>query len=303
MAATRPDPAEREGESPEKQDHTERMSFFDHLSELRTRLLYSVGAILAGMVVGLYFAPSAFQIVAWPIQTALEQAGLSNKLVYTSPLGPLQVYITLGLYLGVLFASPIVLHQLWLFVAPGLYRHERRAVLSFLVSGVFLFLAGTAFGYYVLLPITLEFLLGIQGPFTPMISINAYFDLVLVILLGLGLIFQLPILIFFLSLFGLVTPGFLWRNFQYAVLLIAVIAAVITPTTDVLTMSVFMAPMIVLYLLGIGVSALVARRKAAQAGAQSPSVVTTVIVVLVVTAGAAAVAWAGAHFGWWRLPW
>jgi sec-independent protein translocase protein TatC len=251
----------------------------------------------------LYFADRAFELLAQPILEALKEAGMASRLVYTSPLGPLQLYITVGLYLGLVLASPVVLHQLWLFVAPGLYRHERRAVLSFVFSGVFLFLGGIVFGYFVLLPITLKFLLSIQGPFAPMISINAYFDMVLVILLGLGLIFQLPILVFFLSLFGLVTPAFLWRNFQYAVLVIAIAAAVITPTTDVLTMSIFMAPMIVLYLLGIGVSALVVRGKAAREGAKSLSLATTVIFVLVLTAGAAAVAWAGAQFGWWRLPW
>jgi sec-independent protein translocase protein TatC len=300
MAATRPEPA---GANAEPQDPTEKMTFFDHLGELRTRLLYSVAAVAVGAVVGLYFADRAFEFLAQPILEALKEAGMASRLVYTSPLGPLQLYITVGLYLGLVLASPVVLHQLWLFVAPGLYRHERRAVLSFVFSGVFLFLGGIVFGYFVLLPITLKFLLSIQGPFAPMISINAYFDMVLVILLGLGLIFQLPILVFFLSLFGLVTPAFLWRNFQYAVLVIAIAAAVITPTTDVLTMSIFMAPMIVLYLLGIGVSALVVRGKAAREGAKSLSLATTVIFVLVLTAGAAAVAWAGAQFGWWRLPW
>ncbi|HWQ03271.1 MAG TPA: twin-arginine translocase subunit TatC [Candidatus Nitrosotenuis sp.] len=287
----------------EQEDSSPRMSFFDHLAELRTRLLYAVLAVAAGLVIGLYFSDDAFALLAEPIRMALRESGRPDTLVYLSPIGPINLYIKLGLYLGLIIASPIVLHQLWLFVAPGLYRHERRAVVSFVFSGVFLFLAGIAFGYFALLPVTLKFLISIQGPFSPMISINEYFDLVLVILLGLGLIFQLPILIFFLSLFGLVTPGFLWRNFQYAVLVIAIAAAVITPTTDVLTMCIFMAPMIVLYLLGIGVAALVGVRKEGKSGAKEARLTTAVVVVLSVTAGIAALAWAGVKYGWWRLPW
>jgi Tat protein translocase TatC len=237
------------------------MSLMDHLDELRRRILYSVAGIALGFVVGFYFSQEAFEFLARPMLEALRDAGLADRLIYTSPLGPLRMLITVGLYLGVLLALPLVLYQLWLFVAPGLYRNERHAVVSFLVSGVFLFASGTAFGYVVMLPVTLRFLISFEGPYTAMISINDYFDMVLVILLGLGLVFQLPILIFFLSLFGIVTPRFLWDNFRYAVLAIAILAALVTPTTDVLTMSIFMAPMLVLYLLGVGVSWLVVRRK------------------------------------------
>ena len=256
----KPNPSEAQPRDAHE-DSTAKMSFFDHLEELRHRIFYAVGAIGLGFVFGFYFSNEAFEFLSRPMIRALTEAGLGDKLIYTSPLGPLRLLITVGLYLGIVVASPFVLYQLWLFVAPGLYKHERRAVVSFLVSGVGLFLAGSAFGYYILMPMTLKFLLSFQGPFTPYISINEYFDMVLVILLGLGVVFQLPILIFFLSLFGIVTPRFLWNNFRYAVLIIAIAAAVITPTTDVLTMSIFMAPMIVLYLLGIGVSFLVVQRK------------------------------------------
>jgi sec-independent protein translocase protein TatC len=126
---------------------------------------------------------------------------------------------------------------------------------------VFLFLAGIAFGYFVTLPYILKFLVSFQGPVVPMISINEYFDLTLLILLGLGLVFELPILVFFLSLFGIVTPKFLWKNIRYAILIIAIVAAVITPTPDAMTMLIFMAPMIGLYFVGIAVSAMVVRKK------------------------------------------
>ena len=271
-----PNQPDRAAGSSEPDDRGSRMSFLEHLTELRQRLLYSVIAIAIGLGVGLYFSDRAFQILSRPMLKALRDNNLQDKLIYTSPLGPLTLFITVGLYLGIILALPFVLYQVWLFIAPGLYRHERKAVSVFLFSAVILFLAGTAFGYYIMLPLTLDFLIkvGSSGPFTAMISMNDYFDLTLVILLGLGLVFQLPILIFFLSLFGIVTPKFLWNNSRYAVLIIAVVAAVVTPTTDALTMLIFMAPMLALYLVGIGVSALVVRNKRrsaeASAGAGAP---------------------------------
>jgi sec-independent protein translocase protein TatC len=164
-------------------------------------------------------------------------------------------------------ASPIVLYQIWLFVAPALYKHERGAITGFMFSTVFLFLAGIAFGYFITLPYVLHFLVSpgplfmLQRDVTPMISVNEYFDLILLILLGIGLMFELPVLIFFLSLFGIVTPKFLWNNSKYAILVISVIAAIVTPTPDAMTMLIFMAPMIALYFLGIVVSAVVTRRR------------------------------------------
>lgn len=294
-----PDAAHEEGDDP-----TARMSFFEHLAELRTRLLWAISFIGIGFVVGLYYSRPAYEFLAQPMMEALRAEGLADRLISTSPLGPLRLYITTGLYLGIVIASPMVLYQVWLFVAPGLYRHERRAVVSFIFSGVFLFLAGTVFGYVVLLPLTLKFLTSmfVQGGFGALISISEYFDLVLVILLGLGLVFQLPVLIFILSVFGMVTPRFLWSNFQYAVLIIAVLAAMITPTQDVVTMTVFMAPMLALYLVGIGVSAVVVRGKKQAAGEPVRNItgVVAVVVLLVV----AALAWAGFHYGWWgKLKW
>jgi sec-independent protein translocase protein TatC len=247
-----------------------RMSFFDHLNELRKRLVYSMIAVLAGTIAGLRYSTQAYEWLARPMMTALRAHHLEERLIYTSPTGAVNMYLKLAIYLGLVIASPIVLYQVWLFIAPGLYRHERRAATGFMVSSVTLFLGGIAFCYYILLPYTLSFLVGFNTPyFTPFISINEYWDLVLILMLGLGLVFQLPILIYFLALFGLVTPGFLWKNLRYAVLIISIVAAIVTPTPDALTMLVFMAPMVGLYLLSIAVAGVVVYRKkrsAAQAG-------------------------------------
>ena len=239
------------------------MTFFEHLSELRKRIINSLYAIGAGAFIGVYLAQRFINIIIHPMIKALHDAKLDEKLVYTHPAGALNMVITLGVYMGVVLASPIVLYQFWLFVAPALYKHERSAITGFLFSTVFLFLSGIAFGYFVTLPYVLKFLvsLSFKGQVVPMISINEYFDLILMILLGLGLVFELPILIFFLSLFGIVTPKFLWQNFRYAIAIIAVVAAIITPTPDAQTMLIFMVPMVVLYFIGIAVSAMVVRGK------------------------------------------
>ncbi len=237
------------------------MTFFEHLVELRTRIINSLIAIVIGAFAGVAVSERVIGWITRPMLKALGDAHLEQKLVYTNPTGYLNLIITLGVYLGVVLASPVVLYQIWLFVAPALYKHERKAVTGFLFSTVLLFLSGIAFGYFIMLPYMLRFLISFKGPVTPLISINEYFDLILLVLLGLGLVFELPILIFFLSLFGIVTPKFLWANFRYAILLIAVVAAIVTPTPDAMTMLIFMAPMVGLYFLGMAVSAVVTRRR------------------------------------------
>lgn len=240
------------------------MTFFEHLTELRKRIINSLIAIAIGAFAGVsavYGSPRFIEFVTHPMLKALSDAHLEPKLVYTHPAGYLNQILTMGLYLGLVLASPVVLYQIWLFIAPALYRNEQKAVTGFLFSTVSLFLAGIAFGYSFVLPNVLRFLVSFKGPVQPMISLNEYFDLILMILLGLGLVFELPVLIFFLSLFGIVTPKFLWRNFRYAILIIAVVAAIITPTPDATTMLIFMTPMVLLYFIGIAVSAVVVKRK------------------------------------------
>ena len=237
------------------------MTFFEHLVELRKRLISSLIGIAIGAFAGVYIAQYIIRFVTKPMLKALTDAHLDPKLIYTHPAGYFNLIITLGIYIGIVLASPVVLYQIWLFVAPALYKHERSAITGFLSSTVFLFLAGIAFGYFVTLPYILKFLVSFQGPVVPMISINEYFDLTLLVLLGLGLVFELPVLVFFLSLFGIVTPKFLWKNIRYAILIIAIVAAIITPTPDATTMLIFMAPMIGLYFVGIAVSAVVTRKR------------------------------------------
>ncbi len=250
-----------------KDDHEEggQMTFFEHLVELRKRLINSLIAVGIGAFIGVSVAKYVIDFITRPMLRALTLAHLESKLVYTHPAGVFNLMITLGIYIGLVLASPVVLYQIWLFVAPALYKHERSAVTGFLLSTVFLFLAGIAFGYYITLPYLLKFLVSFQNVslpgIVPMITVNEYFDLTLMVLLGLGLVFELPVLVFFLTLFGIVTPQFLWKNIRYAVAIIAVVAAIITPTPDAMTMLIFMAPMLGLYFVGMGVSWMVIRSK------------------------------------------
>jgi sec-independent protein translocase protein TatC len=247
----------------EEEETGGRMSFFEHLVELRKRIINSLLAILVGMVVGLLLSQRLINYIVNPMRDALRASGLEDRLYYTSPQGYVSLLINLGLYLGIALAMPVVLYQVWQFVAPGLYKHERRAVVGFIFSSMILFLCGIAFGYFIMLPQVLTFLIHFAstGPIKPLISVNEYFDLILVVLLGLGVIFELPVLIFILSMFGIVTPKFLMRNFRYAMLLITIVAAVVTPTPDANTMLIFMAPMVVLYFVGVFISYLVFRKK------------------------------------------
>jgi sec-independent protein translocase protein TatC len=245
-----------EGASPTGPD-LPAMSFLDHLEELRRRIIYSLIAVAGGFFLCWGYAEKIYEVMQRPIMEALRHNGLSEKLVYLNPTEPFNLYLKVGFLAGLFVASPFVLYQVWLFISPGLYRHERRYVVPFMVSTVSLFLAGGYFGFKLVYPQALEFLIGYGKQFQPMITIGEYTDLFLVIIIGMGAIFELPILVFFLSLMGIVTAGWMWRNLRYSILVIFIIAAVLTPTTDILNMCIFAAPMIALYVLSIGIAWLV----------------------------------------------
>jgi Tat protein translocase TatC len=171
--------------------------------------------------------------------TALASHHLDQKLVYLNPTDPFNMYLKVSFLAGIFVASPFVLYQVWAFIAPGLYRNERRYVLPFMFSTVGLFLAGGYFGYKMVYPAALDFLISFSGQFTPMITVQEYTDLFLTIIAGLGIVFEMPILVFFLSLMGILSAGWMWRNFRYSILVIFIIAAIITPTTDIMNMCIF----------------------------------------------------------------
>jgi sec-independent protein translocase protein TatC len=233
------------------------MGFLDHLEELRRRILYSIVAVAAGFFACWGYAEKIYEIMQRPIMQALQHNGISEKLVYLNPTEPFNLYIKIGAMAGLFVASPFVLYQIWLFISPGLYRHEKRYVMPFMFSTVGLFLAGGYFGYKLVYPQALEFLIGYGKQFQPMITIGEYTDLFLTIIIGMGVIFEMPILVFFLSLMGIVTASWMWSNLRYSILVIFIIAAILTPTTDILNMCIFAAPMVALYVLSIAIAWLV----------------------------------------------
>jgi len=240
-----------------------RMTFLEHLDELRRRILHSLLSIVVTFIAAWVFREPIFGFLSAPIQ------GVIERLVVIKPTEPFTIYLKVCFTAAVFLAAPFILLQVWLFIAPGLYRREKRFALPFLFSSTVLFILGGVFAYYVVLPPALQFLLLEFGrEFQPMISAVDFFDFELIIILGMGAIFQLPILAAFLSLFGLVTPGFLWRNFRYAFLAITIIAAVVSPTTDPFNLFLWTGPMVVLYTLSIGVSWIFQRRRSSLEAAE-----------------------------------
>ncbi len=225
------------------------MSLMEHLDELRRRIVHSAIYLFLGFIVAYAFHERLYGFIQAPLDH------LHIKLNYTHPMDPLNLYLQVALIGGAILASPFILYQVWLFIAPGLYKKERHFVVPFMGATVGLFLAGASFGYFYVLPGALKILIVQFGSkFQPMVTIEEYTGFFLSIILGLGISFEMPILIFFLALFGIVSPRFLWKNIRYAVLAVFLVSAIITPSPDPWTMCIYAIPMMILYLIGIGVA-------------------------------------------------
>jgi len=229
------------------------MTLLEHLEELRKRVINSVIAVILCFLFCWAFSDYIYGYIQEPITTVLHNKHLPEKLVFQHPSEPFELYIHIGLVAGIFLASPFILWQIWLFISPGLYKHEKNYVGPFLVSTVGLFIAGGAFAYKFVFPRALEFLLTLGSQFQPMITINEYTNLFMEVILGLGVVFEMPILIFFLALFGIVDAPMMVKHMRFAILIIFIIAGVISPP-DFMSMCVFAAPMLVLYYLSIGVA-------------------------------------------------
>jgi sec-independent protein translocase protein TatC len=243
------------------------MSFLEHLDELRKRIFHSLVAVAVGAGVSWWYHEALVGYMQRPIVDVLRHYKLPEQLVYLNPTEPFNLYLKVSILAGLFLTSPYVLYQVWLFISPGLYRREKRYVGPFLFSTVFLFTAGGYFGYRIVYPQALNFLVHMGRQFLPMITIHEYADLFLTVILGLGLVFEMPILVFFLALMGVVSAGWMWRNIRYAILLIFIVAGALAPTPDITSMCVFAAPMLVLYALSIGIAWFVhpTQRKAREA--------------------------------------
>jgi sec-independent protein translocase protein TatC len=238
------------------------MSLMEHLEELRTRLFWIFGYLAAGFIVAWLFHNRLVEY----IQKPLRDIGLSMTM--THPTDAINFFIKTSFIGGLIIASPFILYQVWLFISPGMYANEKKYVVPFMVATVGLFLAGAWFGYRWVLPGAMTFLIQDVGKnFTHMITIEDYTQFFLSVILGLGICFELPILMFFLSLFGIADGKFFLKQWRYAILIIFLVSAIICPLQDPFSMCLFASPMLALYIVGVGTAFIVHpdRRKAREA--------------------------------------
>jgi sec-independent protein translocase protein TatC len=246
-----------------------RMGFLEHLDELRKRIIRSCIAIGIGMAVAFVFVDRIADFVEGPIVRMLP-AG--SALVFIRPGEAFSFYLDLSLIGGIFLAAPFVMYQVWRFIAPGLYAKEKKFAIPFVVLTTIGTVGGALFSHYVLFPAMMAFFGTFHSPkmrFMP--RVEDTFELYKMMLMGMVVVFQIPTLVFFLAKMRLVTARFLWRNFQYAIFIIFIIAAVLTPTTDPWNQTVFAAPMIGLYLISIGIAWLVGPKGEAEASSDSNS--------------------------------
>lgn len=246
------------GEAEEAADDRSRMSFLEHLDELRRRILYSIYALAACFAVAFWFWDEMY---AFLVQYFVHNAK-GTQLIYSQPMAGFMFSLKTTGLAALIAASPFIFSQLWLFVAPGLYAREKRVAIPFVFFSSLLFIGGAAFAHFVAFPMMWRFfasyqLNGVQ--FLPTLDLTL--SLYVKVIVGLGLIFQMPILVFFLARFGVVTAGFLVRKIKYAILIIVIVAAIATPSADVFSQLVFAAPMFVLYLVSIVVAWIFGKKK------------------------------------------
>jgi len=226
----------------------DRMTFLEHLDELRVRLMHSIGALVVGTIICWGFHERIFHFLTQPLRNAYPAV----KFITTGPTEAFMMYMKMSFFVGIFLVAPYILYQVWAFIAPGLYAHEKAYAVPFIVAGSLFFILGGGFGHYILFPTTFKFLFEFAGDdmqFLP--KVDEYFEFYSWFLLGLGLVFQIPVIIFVLARIGLVTPGFLMRQFKFAVLVSFIVAAIVTPSADVVNQTMLALPMMGLYLLGV----------------------------------------------------
>ena len=226
----------------------DRMTFLEHLEDLRKRIFLSFIVIVLAVIPAWFFSKEIFGILAVPVTQFLPEG---EMLAFTSLTEPFMLYIKVSFLTAIFATSPFIFLQFWLFTAPGLYQKEKKYVIPFVFLTSFFFILGGLFGYLVVFPWACRFFIGMGADFQPVITVKQYFSLALRVLLGIALVFELPTLVFFLSRMGLITSRWMIKNFKYAVLAIFIIAAIITPTPDMITQSIIAGPMLALYGLSI----------------------------------------------------
>ena len=244
------------------------MPFLDHLEELRWRIIWSLAAIVVGVIIA-FVIVIKFNLLVW-MQGPMLPYLHGRRLMNTHPGGGFSIMLQTAIIMGIVIALPVIIFQVWLFLSPALHRHEKKVVLPVIFGGVLLFVAGAALAWYFVIPMTLRFLTSMgDEAFDQMISANEYFGFVTSLVLAMGAVFELPIAILALSALGFVTPQFLSKFRRHAVIGSYVVAAVITPGDLFVTSVALMVPLYLLYEMSIGLSWLVFRRRQKKAAAEA----------------------------------
>jgi len=234
------------------------MTFLEHLEDLRKRIFYSLIALLVTVIPSWFVSKQAFQILARPVTKFLPEG---EKLAFTTLTSPFMLYIKVAFLMAIFISAPFIFLQLWYFVAPGLYQKEKKYVIPFVIFTSVFFALGAAFGYFIAFPFACNFFLKMGSEFQPVITVDKYFSLALRVILGIALVFELPTLVFFLSRMGVITHRWMIKKFKYAVLTIFIIAAIITPSPDMVNQSIIAIPMLALYGFGILIALVFGKRK------------------------------------------
>ncbi len=236
-----------------------KMSFLEHLEELRKRIINSVLGIAVGIGLSFFYIQQIYDFLTAPAVATLPEG---SRLIYTQPTEAFSLYIQISLISGAVLAGPWIMYQVWGFIAPGLYANEKRFVVPFVLFSSLGFLGGAAFNHYVAYPFIMTYFASFNTPrLVYMPQLSYVFGLYVKMLLGLGAIFQMPTVVFFLAKMKILTGRFLMKQFKIAVLLIFITAAVVTPTGDPMTLMIFAAPMIGLYLLSIAIAFIVGPKR------------------------------------------
>jgi len=236
-----------------------KMSFLEHLDELRKRLIYIVYSLIAGCVVAYIFIGRIFDFIMRPMQQILPPGGY---LQYTSGAEPFMLYIKIGFLAGIFLSSPLILWQIWQFIAPGLYTHEKKFAIPFVLMSTIFFVAGGLFSHFVAFPWTWQFFNSWATDYMKFVpKIDEAFSLYTKMILGFGAIFEMPTLVFFLARMGVVSGQLLLKYFKYAFLVIFIVAAVISPGTDMMSQVIMAVPMLGLYVLSIVIAFVFQKRR------------------------------------------
>ena len=239
-------------------DSAEKQPFLSHLEELRKRLVICAIGVGAGFVIAYIFSERLFQLLVAPLKAVMPEG---DQLIFTNLPEMFFAYIKVAFIAGIMAASPLIFYQLWMFIAPGLYQKEKKMAIPFVISSTILFVGGALFGYFVVFPFGFKFFIGFSNEYVKALpSVKQYFSFSMKLLFAFGVVFELPVIIFFLSKMGIVTPQFLKQKRKYAILLTFALAAILTPP-DVITQCMMAGPLIVLYEIGILVSRVAQKKK------------------------------------------